>query len=76
MQQGEWGSGHGLGATGRDRTADILITSEVLCHLSYGGLFVFKLGCGFSRIPADNITIHKSENPYNLRSASKKKIPL
>ena len=29
------------GATGRDRTADILITSEVLCHLSYGGFFIY-----------------------------------
>ena len=25
------------GATARNRTADILITSEVLCRLSYGG---------------------------------------
>ena len=27
-----------FGATVRNRTADILITSEVLYHLSYGGL--------------------------------------
>ncbi len=27
-------------ATARNRTADILITSEVLCHLSYGGLIL------------------------------------
>jgi hypothetical protein len=31
------------GATAENRTPDILITSEVLCHLSYGGLFVLYL---------------------------------
>lgn len=30
-----------IGATVRNRTADILITSEVLYHLSYGGLGLF-----------------------------------
>ena len=30
-----------IGATERNRTADILITSEVLYHLSYGGLLFY-----------------------------------
>ena len=40
------GCGFRSGASKQIRTADLILTKDALCHLSYGSLFSFRGRCG------------------------------
>jgi hypothetical protein len=59
-----------VGATARNRTADILITSEVLCRLSYGGfpqgvILKYRLPV-LKCLPVFDLSLSSSNPPFIL----------